>query len=125
MTRHCCHTQQEAGGRLAPQEWGREHIGRNGKAKIRYAMDIGVHINVDLGIELADRDFSRHGSVAARRHVGMIVDRRERPSGLLWCRGQAAEKTRYPKLTPPSSAKHISVEHAIGTKASDTAARRT
>jgi len=60
-------------------------------------MDVGAEAGIERRIELANGDFARHGDVAATRDVGEIIDRRQRPSGLLRHRGQAAEKARYPE----------------------------
>ena len=74
---------KQADGRLAAEERRCEHIGRCEKADVCPGADIRIDAGVERGVELADRYFFGHGGAAARRHVCVIVDRRERPPGLL------------------------------------------
>src|SRR5205823_7305200 len=74
-----------------------EGVGRQGESEVASRIDAGAGNRSGRDGEFADLELARFVDVGSGRHAGMIIDRRERPAGLLRCGCEAAEEPGKPE----------------------------
>ena len=83
--------------KLAAKDRRSEGVGRHGECEVGSRIETRAEICSGRDRESADLELARSGDVGSGRHAGVIIDRRERPSGLLRRCCEAAEESGQPE----------------------------